>query len=546
MPSLKQSLKRCAKTTAQSFLNCIRKTSGRTSDATSSSIPPRPRVNTAGTKDGLVPSKAAVADVEEASPPSSTGLVPSDAEVTYFKDTSSPSSCLSMTNLFANYLEGCAEELAEPTNSTLEPKPDDATTTHDSEDTHIILQITVDLPAKIQKAALAQRAFETLERKATAERSNATELEMELQTVLSNQEAEVNRLEESGATEAEIEQARDLLFRLHVLLDKAQLQERNMRVLMWDESAKLRRLQGEVSACLEAALLDANVCQPCGELPETVIERVHVAADIKKLIDRRHDSLWGSKVDGESPSSAGEGADEGAEDIAQEDHVDEHANEDASSGVSSNYDEPYESLSTEDKCRRMYFALLAAQQRFDQRDELREHIKQENMDAALMGMEPEDATPEDFDIRMVDFYRTLTRKLIEAEENLRQILLVATQEGLNIELTGIDLMLEEAFVDGDDGYAESLEQELVDCAPVDEVFEWMDGVPTEAANESEAVDEVREDADEWEADELEFGDDLDTYAVGHEKSRIVRWRNMAPSAPVDHVLEWMAGVPVEA
>jgi hypothetical protein len=125
-------------------------------------------------------------------------------------------------------------------------------------------------------------------------------------------------------------------------------------------------------------------------------------------------------------------------------------------------------------------------------------------------------------------------------------LLVATQEGLNVELTGIDLMLEEAFVDGDDGYAESLEQELVDCAPVDEVFEWMDGVPAEAATEGEVIDEVREDADEWEADELEFGDDLDTYAVGHEKSRIVRWRNMAPSAPADHVLEWMAGVPVEA
>jgi hypothetical protein len=546
MPSLKQSLKRCAKRTAQSFLNCIRKTSSRNSDPISSSPPPRPRVNTAGTKDGLVPSEAALTDVKEASPPPSIGLVPSDAKVTDLKDTSSPSSCLSMTNLFSKYLEGCDENLTEPTNSTLEPKAADATTTDDLADTYITLQMTLDLPSKIQKAALAQRAFEALERKATAERSNATELEMELHTVLSNEEAEVNRLEKSGATEAEIEQSRDLLFRLHVLLDKAQLQERNMRVLMWDESAKLRRLQGEVSACMETALLDANVLQPCGELPETVVESVHVAADIKKLIARRHDSLWGSKADSESPSSAEEGADEGAEDVAEEDHFDEHANEDASSGVSSNYDEPYENLSTEDKCRRMYFAFLAAQQRFDQRDELREHIKQENMDAALMGIESEDATPDDFDIRMVDFYRTLTRKLIEAEENLRQVLLVATQEGLNVELTGIDLMLEEAFVDGDDGYAESLEQELVDCAPVDEVFEWMDGVPTEAATEGEAIDEVREDADEWEADELEFGDDLDTYAVGHEKSRIVRWRNMAPSAPVDQVLQWMAGVPIDA
>jgi hypothetical protein len=406
--------------------------------------------------------------------------------------------------------------------------------------------VTLDLPAKIQKAALAQRAFETLERKATAERSNATELEMELQTVLANQEAEVNRLEKSGATEAEIEQGRDLLFRLHVLLDKAQLQERNMRVLLWDESAKLCRLQGEVSACLEAALLDANLYQPCGELPETIIESVHIAADIRKLIARRHDSLWGSKADGESPSSAGEGADEEAEDATEEDDFDEHTNEDASSGVSSNYEEPYENLSTEDKCMHMYRVFLSAQQRFDQRDNTREHIKQQNMDDALNGATPEDATPEDFDIRMVDFHRTLTRNLIDAEENLRQILLIATQEGLNVELKGIDLMLEEAFADGNDGYAESLEQELVDCAPVDEVFEWMDGVLAEDAIEGEAIDEVREDADEWEADELEFGDDMDTYAVRHEKSRIERWRNMAPSAPVDHVLEWMAGVPMEA
>jgi hypothetical protein len=319
-----------------------------------------------------------------------------------------------------------------------------------------------------------------------------------------------------------------------------------MRVLLWDESTKLCRLQGEVSACLEAALLDANLYQPCGELLETIIESVHIAADIRKLIARRHDSLWGSKADGESPSSAGEGADEEAEDATEEDDFDEHTNEDASSGVSSNYEEPYENLSTEDKCMHMYRVFLTAQQRFDQRDNTRELIKQQNMDDALNGATPEDATPEDFDIRMVDFHRTLTRNLIDAEENLRQILLIATQEGLNVELKGIDLMLEEAFADGNDGYAESLEQELVDCAPVDEVFEWMDGVLAEDAIEGEAIDEVREDADEWEADELEFGDDLDTYAVRHEKSRIERWRNMAPSAPVDHVLEWMAGVPMGA
>jgi hypothetical protein len=451
-----------------------------------------------------------------------------------------------MTELFSKYLEECAEELMDSTNNSLQSLAENTATTNDSANTHTTLQVTLELPAKIQKAALAQRAFETLERKATAERSNATELEMELQTVLANQEAEVNRLEKSGATEAEIEQGRDLLFRLHVLLDKAQLQERNMRVLLWDESAKLCRLQGEVSACLEAALLDANLYQPCGELPETIIESVHIAADIRKLIARRHDSLWGSKADGESPSSAGEGADEEAEDATEEDDFDEHTNEDASSGVSSNYEEPYENLSTEDKCMHMYRVFLSAQQRFDQRDNTREHIKQQNMDDALNGATPEDATPEDFDIRMVDFHRTLTRNLIDAEENLRQILLIATQEGLNVELKGIDLMLEEAFADGNDGYAESLEQELVDCAPVDEVFEWMDGVLAEDAIEGEAIDEVREDADEWEADELEFGDDLDTYAVRHEKSRIERWRNMAPSAPVDHVLEWMAGVPMEA
>jgi hypothetical protein len=161
-------------------------------------------------------------DVKEASPPPSIGLVPSDAKVTDLKDTSSPSSCLSMTNLFSKYLEGCDENLPEPTNSTLEPKAADATTTDDLADTYITLQMTLDLPSKIQKAALAQRAFEALERKATAERSNATELEMELHTVLSNEEAEVNRLEKFGATEAKIEQSRDLLFRLHVLLDKAQ------------------------------------------------------------------------------------------------------------------------------------------------------------------------------------------------------------------------------------------------------------------------------------------------------------------------------------
>jgi hypothetical protein len=59
---------------------------------------------------------------------------------------------------------------------------------------------------------------------------------MELQITLSNQQGEVDRLEKIGATEAEIEQARTMLFRLHVLVDEAQLQQRYLRTLMWDDS----------------------------------------------------------------------------------------------------------------------------------------------------------------------------------------------------------------------------------------------------------------------------------------------------------------------
>jgi hypothetical protein len=238
MPSLKQSLKRYAKKTAQRFLNCVRKTSRRNSDPISSSLLPRPRIDTAVTEDGLVPSGATteVTSLKATSPPSSPGLVPSDADVTALEDTSSPSSCLSMTDLFSKHLEACAETFTESTNSSVEPQAEVVTTTNDSANTHVTLQMTLDLPAKIQKAALAQRAFESLERKVTAERSNVTKLEMELQITLSNQQGEVDRLEKIGATEAEIEQARTMLFRLHVLVDEAQLQQRYLRTLMWDDS----------------------------------------------------------------------------------------------------------------------------------------------------------------------------------------------------------------------------------------------------------------------------------------------------------------------
>jgi hypothetical protein len=141
-----------------------------------------------------------------------------------------------MTDLFSKHLEACAETFTESTNSSVEPQAEVVTTTNDSANTHVTLQMTLDLPAKIQKAALAQRAFESLERKVTAERSNVTKLEMELQITLSNQQGEVDRLEKIGATEAEIEQARTMLFRLHVLVDEAQLQQRYLRTLMWDDS----------------------------------------------------------------------------------------------------------------------------------------------------------------------------------------------------------------------------------------------------------------------------------------------------------------------
>lgn len=171
-------------------------------------------------------------------------------------------------------------------------------------------------------------------------------------------------------------------------------------------------------------------------------------------------------------------------------------------------------------CYDAYDRLNSARRTFDDRDRLREEERLLNEFAANNYQPTTDPTPEAFDVRWVKQFQEMTRELIDAEEALAQANAVAAEEGLEVQLG--DDALSSGF--GDDGarYAESVEREMVESAPTELVLGWLIGVP----DDDQTAEDQQQIADEWEADELEFGDAASAYAIGKEKSKIERWRTM--------------------
>lgn len=127
----------------------------------------------------------------------------------------------------------------------------------------------------------------------------------------------------------------------------------------------------------------------------------------------------------------------------------------------------------------------------------------------------------------------LTRELRDAEEMFADAKAAAAWAALDIPL---DDRTSDFVDDADDGYPASLEQRIAASAPVPFINAWMSDMPDrgEPASPSQDGDHAK-DVDEWNFRDVEICDSISTFAGGHERKQIERWRRRLGPAMLQDV-----------
>jgi hypothetical protein len=132
-----------------------------------------------------------------------------------------------------------------------------------------------------------------------------------------------------------------------------------------------------------------------------------------------------------------------------------------------------------------------------------------------------DASPEDFDLRWVQKIQELTREIIEAESALSAAKAAAVDGGIDVPMDD----RASGFVDDvADGYRMSMEQAMIGSVPSPKIKDWISGIPEVA---SPSFNEHSNEADDWEAEDVEISDSVSMVAQdAGERRRIDKWRQV--------------------
>lgn len=354
------------------------------------------------------------------------------------------------------------------------------------------LLMNLDLSKKIQAAIRCEREFERHARKTMTEQEGLIDFVAQLRIDIGERERHLSALEQDPDVEhssmdvtSETKQYQEQLDKLRFLLQEAEARQSSLEATLQTQAQELRRRQAQVSAYLEEAFVNAQLLSPAGDRPDSPSESSQIDQEVSDLCERMHKPCGASTASPPNLTAS---------------------------------QEKQQVLET--ACYNAYDRLNSARQTFDDRDRLREEERLLDEFAAKNDQPTTDSTPEAFDVRWVKQFQEMTRELIEAEEGLAQASARAAEEGLEVQLG--DEALSSGFGDDGEGYAESVEREMVESAPTELVLGWITGV----LGDDQTAEDQQQVADEWEADEVEFGNAASAYAIGKEKSKIERWRAM--------------------
>lgn len=354
------------------------------------------------------------------------------------------------------------------------------------------LLMNLDLSKKIQAAIRCERDFERHGRKTMTEQEGLIDFVAQLRIDIEERERHLSALEQDPDVEhgsmdvtSETKQCQEQLDDLRILLQEAEARQSSLETSLQTQAQELRHRQAQVSAYLEEAFVNAQLLSPADDCPDSPSESSQIDQEVSDLCLRMHKPSGASTASPPNPTAS---------------------------------QEKQQALET--ACYNAYDRLNSARQTFSDRNRLREEERLLNEIAAENDQPTTDSTREALDVRWVKRFQEMTRELIEAEEGLAQASARAAEESVEIQLG--DEALSSGFGDDGEGYAESVEREMVKSAPTELVLGWMTGV----LEDDQMAEDQQHVADEWEADEVEFGDAASAYAIGKEKSKIERWRTM--------------------
>ncbi|KAK4890669.1 hypothetical protein LTR27_010708 [Elasticomyces elasticus] len=339
------------------------------------------------------------------------------------------------------------------------------------------LLMTTDLSSKVQRAAKFR-------------------FERELDDALTRHEdriAELRKIDTEAAA-AELVALEGEAEKLQLLLTETQAAQMSLKAGLNTQADNLRRIQTELSRCLEEAFIHANLMEPAVEQIIQEVPELQVEEEYQKLCKAIREDQ------GMEPTSV----------PASLHSCNEHL-------------KPI-SKSPEDQHRQalvdsFYAAqsqLKIAQQNFDFKDEDRGI----ELAAHQQGAEPLDESQEAFDLRWYGVFQDITHELVKAEEDFAAAKAAALEIGL--EMDNDDA--ESGFADGGSmGYDMEFETLMVASTSRPRIDGWLDAVPDQASPEVEVQADV--DVDDWGAQVVDMGDSFSCVAYEPAwRRRIKKWR----------------------
>lgn len=359
------------------------------------------------------------------------------------------------------------------------------------------LLITLPLSQSIQTALLAGRAFAKMERVAERRREVLGKLIDDLTAEIANHNLRLLQ-GNAGDDESKQEELRTALNNLEQMLEENKLRQQRIQSDLEHRGRILRNVQREANEQLEAFVC-AQLLEPEDEMPDTPIEDLDLQKEYQAFI---------------TPSDAASVVTITATPL---DTSRKH--------MFVVRPEPAEEQKRKKEITEAVFGaqerLQAAQAAFDRREEDRANEWTANNEAAARGEDPMDSTPEDFDLRWVQRIQELTRELIEAESAFSVAKAAAIDGVINI---AMDDSASGFVHDVADGYRMSMEQGMIDSAPVPKIDDWMSEIPDAA---SPSFNEQTHDDSEWQADEVQISDSVSMVAYdAGDRKRIDKWKRV--------------------
>lgn len=366
----------------------------------------------------------------------------------------------------------------------------------------VVLLMTMDLSAQIQKALRMQHAFEQAERAGLRQRQAYMRFEKKVKAEVANCRAKIATVRDVDAEKEE--ELQNQLEVLELLLDDVQSRRQTVHVHLETQGEELRDVQAAANALIEEAYIYAGLVEESREennsVPQDLDLEIEYAAFVEKLKNANDQDM----VAVAPPLDTSRDPDDEALAPTEE----ERARQEIINNL-------WASKKTLDQARRD----------FEEREVTRAREFQANQAAADRDEPTADATPDDFDMRWVVRYGELTRNLIDAEAAYAEVKRTACEAGVPLPFEDNETVCEAMDEDDGAGYTISKEQELVASVPSPTVRRWLDKVPEGVEVGSPSFgDGVRSESDEWEAEEVGISDSVSLVAEGRERARIDRWR----------------------